>query len=161
MEVIDLHNPNWAALEDPYVLLGCKAIFDPDTGPELESCTQDFERCYRCCASCRADCLQHFETNPETLGVYHAAYLAYLHPAQAVEDHARPCEACAPGSFKRTQADEACSTCLTDHFCPAASVEVEGQPWVPVGSTVGPRFLAGIRGSPQKIRQLWVLVALW
>ena len=25
---------------------------------------------------------------------------------------------------------------------------VEGQPWVPVGSTVGPRFLAGIRGSP-------------
>jgi hypothetical protein len=59
------------------------------------------------------------------LGVYHAnsAYLAYLHPAQAVEDHARPCEACAPGSFKRTQADEACSTCLADHFCPAASVE--------------------------------------
>jgi len=26
---------------------------------------------------------------------------------------------------------------------------VEGEPWVPVGSTVGPRFLAGIRG-PQK-----------
>jgi hypothetical protein len=90
MEVIDLDNPNWLALEDPYVLLGCKAIFDPDTGPDLESCTQDFERCYRCCASCRADCLQHFETNPETLGVYHAAYLAYLHPAQAVEDHAQP-----------------------------------------------------------------------
>ena len=39
------------------------------------------------------------------------------------EDHARACEACAPGSFKRTQADEACSTCLADHFCPAASVE--------------------------------------
>ena len=38
---------------------------------------------------------------------------------------------------------------------------VEGQPWVPVGSTVGPLFLAGIRGSPQKIRQLWVPVALW
>ena len=38
---------------------------------------------------------------------------------------------------------------------------VEGQPWVPVGSTVGPRFLAGIRGSPQKIRQRWVPVALW
>jgi len=38
---------------------------------------------------------------------------------------------------------------------------VEGQPWVPVGSTVGPRFLAGIRGSPQKIRQRWVQVALW
>ena len=55
MEVIDLDNPNWLALEDPYVLLGCKAIFDPDTGPDLESCTQDFERCYRCCASCRAD----------------------------------------------------------------------------------------------------------
>ena len=36
---------------------------------------------------------------------------------------------------------------------------VEGQPWVPVGSTVGPRFLAGIRGSPQKIRQRWVPVA--
>jgi hypothetical protein len=39
--------------------------------------------------------------------------------------------------------------------------KVEGQPWVPVGSTVGPRFLAGIRGSPQKIRQWWVQVALW
>ena len=38
---------------------------------------------------------------------------------------------------------------------------VEGQPWVPVGSTVGPQFLAGIRGSPQKIRQRWVPVALW
>jgi len=51
------------------------------------------------------------------------AYLAYLQPAQAVEKHARPCEACAPGSFKRTQADEACSTCLAHHFCPAGSVE--------------------------------------
>jgi hypothetical protein len=38
---------------------------------------------------------------------------------------------------------------------------VEGQPWVPVGSTVGPRFLAGNRGSPQKIRLRWVPVALW
>jgi hypothetical protein len=134
MEVIDLNNPNGWELEDPYVLLGCKAIFDPDTGPVLETCTQELEynqssdTCYRCCASCRADCLQHFEANPQTLGVYHAnsAYLAYLHPAQAVEDHARPCEACAPGSFKRTQADEACSTCLADHFCPAGS-EREGR----------------------------------
>jgi len=42
-----------------------------------------------------------------------------------------------------------------------AVLKVEGQPWVPVGSTVGPRFLAGIRGSPQKIRQRWVQVALW
>ena len=40
-----------------------------------------------------------------------------------------------------------------------ATRRVEGQPWVPVGSTVGPRFLAGIRGSPQKIRQRWVPVA--
>ncbi len=40
------------------------------------------------------------------------------------------------------------------------TVEVEGQPWVPVGSLVGPRFWAGIRGSPQKIRLLWVPVAL-
>jgi hypothetical protein len=31
-----------------------------------------------------------------------------------------------------------------------AVLKVEGQPWVPVGSTVGPRFLAGIRGSPQE-----------
>jgi len=28
-----------------------------------------------------------------------------------------------PGSFKRTQADEACSICLADHFCPVGSVE--------------------------------------
>ncbi len=33
-----------------------------------------------------------------------------------------------------------------------ATTTVEGQPWVPVGSLVGPRFLAGIRGFPQKIR---------
>jgi hypothetical protein len=38
---------------------------------------------------------------------------------------------------------------------------VEGQPWVPIGSLVGPRFWAGTRGSPQKIRQRWVPVALW
>ena len=31
-------------------------------------------------------------------------------------------------------------------------------PGSPFGSTVGPRFLAGIRGSPQKIRQRWVPV---
>jgi hypothetical protein len=41
------------------------------------------------------------------------------------------------------------------------SPQVQGHPWVPVGSLVGPRFLAGIRGSPQKIRLLWVPVALW
>ena len=82
MEVLALNIQNWWELEDQYVFLGCKAIFDPDTDVILESCTQVLERCYRCCASCRADCLQHFEANPETLGVYHAAYLAYLHPAQ-------------------------------------------------------------------------------
>ena len=31
-------------------------------------------------------------------------------------------------------------------------IAVEGQPWVPVGSTLGPRFFSGIRVSPQKIR---------
>ena len=39
------------------------------------------------------------------------------------EDHARPCEPCAPGTFKRTQADEACLGCPADHFCPEGSVE--------------------------------------
>jgi hypothetical protein len=33
---------------------------------------------------------------------------------------------------------------------------VEGQPWVPDGSTVGPRFLGGNRGFPHKNRQPWV-----
>ena len=33
---------------------------------------------------------------------------------------------------------------------------VEGQPWVPDGSTVGPRFLGGNRGSPHKNLQPWV-----
>ena len=32
---------------------------------------------------------------------------------------------------------------------------VEGQPWVPDGSTVGPRFLGGNRGFPHKNRQPW------
>ncbi len=32
----------------------------------------------------------------------------------------------------------------------------EGQPWVPDGSTVGPRFLGGNRGFPHKNRQPWV-----
>ncbi len=31
--------------------------------------------------------------------------------------------------------------------CLSRTATVEGQPWVPVGSTVGPRFLAGIRGQ--------------
>ena len=31
---------------------------------------------------------------------------------------------------------------------------VEGQPWVPDGSTVGPRFLGGNRGFPHKNRQI-------
>ena len=35
-------------------------------------------------------------------------------------------------------------------------VPVEGQPWVPDGSTVGPRFLGGNRGFPHKNRQPWV-----
>ena len=34
--------------------------------------------------------------------------------------------------------------------------QVEGQPWVPDGSTVGPRFLGGNRGFPHKNRQPWV-----
>jgi hypothetical protein len=33
---------------------------------------------------------------------------------------------------------------------------VEGQPWVPDWSTVGPRFLGGNRGSPHKNLQPWV-----
>ena len=43
---------------------------------------------------------------------------------------------------------------FTVHITPRAMLKrwdtgpVEGQPWVPIGSTVGPRFLAGIRGSP-------------
>ena len=36
------------------------------------------------------------------------------------------------------------------------SRSVEGQPWVPDGSTVGPRFLGGNRGFPHKNRQPWV-----
>lgn len=48
-------------------------------------------------------------------------HLGTLPPGE--EDHAQPCEECAPGSFKRTQADEACLTCPEDHFCPAGSVE--------------------------------------
>jgi hypothetical protein len=48
-------------------------------------------------------------------------HLATLPPGP--EDHAQPCEPCAPGSFKRTQADEACAVCLADHFCPEGSVE--------------------------------------
>jgi len=48
-------------------------------------------------------------------------HLATLPPGP--EDHARPCEPCAPGSHKRTQADEACLTCPADHFCPEGSVE--------------------------------------
>jgi hypothetical protein len=48
-------------------------------------------------------------------------HLATLPPGP--EDHARPCEPCAPGSFKRAQADEACGACLADHFCPEGSVE--------------------------------------
>lgn len=48
-------------------------------------------------------------------------HLATLPPGP--EDHAQPCEPCAPGSFKRTQADEACLECPADHFCPEASVE--------------------------------------
>jgi hypothetical protein len=50
---------------------------------------------------------------------------------------------------------------LEHNFRNAIAPMVEGQPWVPVGSTVGPRFLAGNRGSPQKIRLRWVPVALW
>ncbi len=48
-------------------------------------------------------------------------HLATLPPGQ--EDHARPCEPCAPGSFKRPQADEACLECAADHFCPVGSFE--------------------------------------
>jgi hypothetical protein len=45
-------------------------------------------------------------------------------PAQHMpENHARPCEPCAPGSFKRAQADEACLECPADRFCPVGSVE--------------------------------------
>ena len=148
MEVIDLDNPNWLALEDPYVLLGCKAIFDPDTGPDLESCTQDFERCYRCCASCRADCLQHFETNPETLGVYHAVYLAYLHPAQAVEDHAQPARSArrARSSGRRRTRRARPVSQTTSVRRPPSRSKVNpgsplGQPWVPDfwRASVGPR----------------------
>ena len=42
--------------------------------------------------------------------------------------------------------------CTTLHAC----FGVEGQPWVPDGSTVGPRFLGGNRGFPHKNRQPWV-----
>jgi len=45
------------------------------------------------------------------------------HVAARAGGHARPCEPCAPGSFKRAQADEACLTCPADHFCPAGSIE--------------------------------------
>jgi len=48
-------------------------------------------------------------------------HLATLPPGP--EDHALPCEPCAPGSFKRAQADEACLECPADHFCPVGSVE--------------------------------------
>jgi hypothetical protein len=43
--------------------------------------------------------------------------------AQVVVDDALPCEACAPGSFKDTPGDGACSICPEDHFCPGGSVE--------------------------------------
>jgi len=48
-------------------------------------------------------------------------HLATLPPGP--EDHALPCEPCAPGSFKRARADEACLECPADHFCPEGSVE--------------------------------------
>jgi hypothetical protein len=48
-------------------------------------------------------------------------HLATLPPGP--EDHAQPCEPCAPGSFKTAQADEACLECPADHFCPVGSVE--------------------------------------
>jgi hypothetical protein len=47
------------------------------------------------------------------------------------------------------------------HGCPLDLASwVEGNPCIPVGVSVGPQFLAGICGSPQKIRALWVPVAL-
>jgi hypothetical protein len=64
-----------------------------------------------------------------------------------------------PGVCESRQASEA--TEAAGAFAEIGIEGVEGQPWVPVGSTVGPQFLAGIRGSPQKIRQRWVPVALW
>jgi hypothetical protein len=55
--------------------------------------------------------------------------------------------------------DTACArvTCEMSYHA-TMTAKVEGQPWVPVGSTVGPRFLAGIRGSPQKMCVCVVLV---
>ena len=32
---------------------------------------------------------------------------------------------------------------------PLFRAKVEGQPWIPVGASVGPRLLVDIRGSPQ------------
>ena len=48
-----------------------------------------------------------------------------------------------------------CSSHLRRLRGPSASCTVEGQPWVPDGSTVGPRFLGGNRGFPHKNRQPW------
>jgi len=45
---------------------------------------------------------------------------------------------------------------LAAHLLTNPVEQVEGQPWVPDGSTVGPRFLGGNRGSPHKNRQPWV-----
>ena len=39
---------------------------------------------------------------------------------------------------------------------PTSEFMAQGQPWVPDGSTVGPRFLVGNRGFPHKNRQPWV-----
>ena len=65
---------------------------------------------------------------------------------------ASPVQASSSAVFVRS-----CTYCNSGVRMPSSvSPEVEGQPWVPDGSTVGPRFLGGNRGFPHKNRQPWV-----
>jgi hypothetical protein len=66
------------------------------------------------------------------------------------EDHARPCEPCAPGSFKRTQADEACLECPADQLLPGWLGRADGVPGRQLGGA-GAREGRGVpvpRGLP-------------